>query len=264
MVGQSSINKRRHKFVFSQLPEFIPAPLHISKMANQLYQYSIISALMDGVASGGIELSDLQKLGTHGLGTFESIDGEMVMIDSISYHLRADGSIETATAHNKLPFAMVTQYKPTLSRPVSLPGKDSIYEIAKEMFPRSNNLYLALKIQGTFQRMKVRAVRGQTYKGQPLSELGDSQSVNTFRSIQGTVFGFRSPPFSQGISVAGGHLHFLSADRSCGGHVLELEAEDVEMSGAVIKDIRMELPESQEFDAAKLEMNAGGIGKIEG
>ncbi|KAG0651514.1 Alpha-acetolactate decarboxylase [Hyphodiscus hymeniophilus] len=234
-------------------------------MANQLYQYSIINALMDGVASGGIELSNLQELGDHGLGTFESIDGEMVMIDSISYHLRADGSIETATAHNKLPFAMVTNFTPTISgRKVSLPDKDAIYKTAKEMFPSTSNVYLALKIDGTFQRMKVRAVRGQRYKGQPLSELGDSQAVNEYTNIEGTVFGFRSPPFSQGISVAGGHLHFVSAKRDCGGHVLELEASGAEISGAVIKDVRIELPESVEFNEAKLEKDAGGIGKIEG
>jgi alpha-acetolactate decarboxylase len=219
---------------------------------------------MDGVANGGIELSKLQELGTHGLGTFESIDGEMVMIDSVSYHLRADGSIETATAHNKLPFAMVTHFKPTLSQNVSISDKDAIYKTAKELFPNASNLYLALRIEGRFERIKVRAVRGQKYKGQPLAELGDSQRVNTYENIKGTVFGFRSPPFSQGISVAGGHLHFLSADRAYGGHVLELEATEAEMSGAVIKDIRMELPESTEFNDAKLEMNAGGIGKIEG
>ena len=78
------------------------------------------------------------------------------------------------------------------------------------------------------------------------------------------MFGFRSPPFSQGISVAGGHLHFVDADRTCGGHVLELEAKEVEMSGAVIKVLTMELPESTEFNDAKLEQDAGGIGKIEG
>jgi acetolactate decarboxylase len=64
--------------------------------------------------------------------------------------------------------------------------------------------------------------------------------------------------------VAGAHLHFVSADRDCGGHVLELEAEEAVMSGVVIKDVRIELPESTEFNDAKLEINAGGIGNIEG
>jgi hypothetical protein len=36
------------------------------------------------------------------------------------------------------------------------------------------------------------------------------------------------------------------------------------MSGAVISDVRLELPESKEFNDAKLEVNVGGIGKIEG
>ena len=233
-------------------------------MANELYQYSIISALMDGVASGGVELSKLQEFGTHGLGTFESIDGEMVMVDGTSYHLRADGSIETAAPHNTLPFAMVTRFEPSLSHKVSLSDKDSIYKHAKEFFPTAGNLYLALRIEATFKSIKVRAVRGQSYKGQPLSELGGSQSVNTYYNIKGTVFGFRSPPFSQGISVAGGHLHFVSADRDCGGHVLELKGSEADMSGAVISNVRIKLPESKEFNDAKLEVNVGGIGKIEG
>ena len=134
-------------------------------MANQLYQYSIVSALMDGVASGGIELSALAQLGDHGLGTFESIDGEMVMIDSKAYHLRADGSIEIATEHNKLPFAMVTSFKPTKYQSVSLPDKDAVFTNVKSMFSNSSNLYLSMKIEGAFQRIKVRAVKGQKYPG---------------------------------------------------------------------------------------------------
>jgi alpha-acetolactate decarboxylase len=235
-------------------------------MANKLYQYSIISALMDGVATGGVELSKLQELGTFGLGTLANIDGEMVMIDGTSYHLRADGSIEVATAHNKLPFAMVTKFEAIFAKRLPLPDKDSIYMHAKEFFPHANNLYLAIKIEAIFKSIKVRAVRGQTYKGQPLSELGDSQSVNTYQDIKGTIFGFRSPPFSQGISVAGGHLHFVDAERKCGGHVLELEVGETQakMYIAVINDVRIELPESKEFNEAKLEANVGDIGKIEG
>jgi alpha-acetolactate decarboxylase len=233
-------------------------------MANQLYQYSIISALMDGAASGGVKLSRLREHGTHGLGTFEDIEGEMVMLDSVCYHLLADGSVQHATATNKLPFAMVTRFEPTSTRAASLADKDSIFRIAREMFPRANNLFLALRIEAIFQSIKVRTVRGQSYKGQPLAELGDSQNVNTYKGIRGTVFGFYSPPFSQGISVAGGHLHFVSADRDCGGHVLELEAHEAVVDGAVIRNIQIELPESAEFNDAKLELNEESIGKIEG
>jgi alpha-acetolactate decarboxylase len=233
-------------------------------MANKLYQYSVISALMDGVASGGAELERLREQGTHGLGTFENIEGEMVMIDGVAYHLKADGSIQLASSSIKLPFAMVTRFQPTSTRNTSLAHKDDIMKNAHEMFPKANNLFLALRIEAVFQSIKVRTVRGQSYKGQPLAELGSSQTVNTYKDIRGTVFGFRSPPFSQGISVAGGHLHFVSADRDCGGHVLALEAQDALMSSAVIRHIHIELPESEQFNDAKLEVQTESIGKIEG
>ena len=234
-------------------------------MANRLYQYSIINALMDGVATGGIELSKLQQFGNNGLGTFESMDGEMTMIDSVAYQICGDGSMKKVTPSTLMPFAQVTRFKPTMSlSSVSLPDKEAVYRLAEEQFPHATNLYLALRLEATFASIKVRAVRGQTYKGQPLAELADSQSVNTYKDIKGTVFGFRSPPYSQGISVAGGHLHFVSEDRACGGHVLELEAMEAEMSGAVIKDIELELPETPEFNDAKLELDHGGIGRVEG
>jgi alpha-acetolactate decarboxylase len=233
-------------------------------MANQLYQYSIISALMDGAASGGVKLSRLREQGTHGLGTFENIEGEMVMLDSICYHLLADGSVQHATSTTKLPFAMVTRFEPTSAHAASLPDKDSIFRIAKEMFPRASNLFLALRVDAFFESIKVRTVGGQSYKGQPLAELGSSQTVNTYKNIHGTVFGFYSPPFSQGISVAGGHLHFVSADRDCGGHILALEAHEAVVNGAVIRHIQIELPESVEFNDAKLELNKESICKIEG
>ncbi len=188
----------------------------------------------------------------------------MVMIDGVAYHLRADGSIERSASTIRLPFAMVTSFEPTKTQATSLLNKDSIFTTAKELFPNTNNLFLALRIEAVFQSIKVRAVRGQTYKGQPLSELGSTQTISTYKNIRGTVFGFRSPPFSSGISVAGGHLHFISAARDCGGHVLELEASEAELSGAVITNIQMELPESAEFNDANLELNQDGIGKIEG
>ena len=233
-------------------------------MDNQLYQYSVISALMDGAASGGAELEELKEKGTHGLGTFENIEGEMVMIDGDAYHLKADGSIQPASSSIKLPFAMVTRFQPTSTRNTALTDKESIMNNAHEMFPGADNLFLALRIEAVFQSIKVRTVRGQSYKGQPLAELGSSQTVNTYENILGTVFGFRSPPFSQGISVAGGHLHFVSGDRDCGGHVLALETTKALISGAAIKNIHIELPESTEFNDAKLTLQTESIDKIEG
>ncbi|HET9184774.1 MAG TPA: acetolactate decarboxylase, partial [Solirubrobacterales bacterium] len=39
--------------------------------------------------------------------------------------------------------------------------------------------------------------------------------------VEGTMLGFRFPTYVEGIEVAGYHLHFISADRGRGGHVLD-------------------------------------------
>jgi acetolactate decarboxylase len=39
--------------------------------------------------------------------------------------------------------------------------------------------------------------------------------------VSGTIVGFRCPPFVKGINDPGYHLHFISDDRTRGGHVLE-------------------------------------------
>ena len=39
--------------------------------------------------------------------------------------------------------------------------------------------------------------------------------------MEGTVVGFRAPAYAGHIAPQGDHLHFISSDRSVGGHVLD-------------------------------------------
>jgi alpha-acetolactate decarboxylase len=57
-----------------------------------------------------------------------------------------------------------------------------------------------------------------------LAEVTSHQVETVARDIRGTVVGFWTPAIYQGIAVAGLHLHFLSEDRSIGGHLLDLAA----------------------------------------
>jgi alpha-acetolactate decarboxylase len=102
------------------------------------------------------------------------------------------------------------------------------------------------------------------YKGQPLSELGEKQSVETYNDVEGTIIGFRTPKNWQGFGVAGEHLHFINKDRSAGGHVLEVRAKKVEMQMAVGSNVHVELPTSDDFNAATLVTDDDGVKKVEG
>ena len=47
-----------------------------------------------------------------------------------------------------------------------------------------------------------------------------SKTAHTFDDVDGTLIGFRFPAAMTSVNVPGWHFHFLSADRSRGGHVL--------------------------------------------
>jgi alpha-acetolactate decarboxylase len=231
---------------------------------NELYQFSILNALMDGVCTHGIDTATLLTHGNHGLGTFRHMDGEMIVVDGTVYHMKADGSITEADPNVAVPFASVTRFAPTVERITHVTSKDDFAAFLSVLLPDARNLFLAVRIDGVFDALNARTVRGQAYPGQKLAELGQGQLVREYANVRGTLIGFRSPGFSQGVSVAGEHIHFISEDRTCGGHVLEFSARDVKVGVSVISTVHLELPKDAEFNKAKLESNDAGIRAVEG
>ncbi|KAG4438881.1 hypothetical protein IFR05_005616 [Cadophora sp. M221] len=241
----------------------------MSPPPNEIYQFSIISALMSGLASSSssIPISTLLKHGTFGMGTFESMDGEMLILDSMAYQFHADGSINLCSPDQLVPFAIITPFTPSLTKRISLPNKKAMLEEIDATFPEAKNAFVVFKIEGVFKRVKIRAIHRQAYGGQKLAELAEGQAVRSFEDVRGTVVGVRSPAWSVGVSVVGVHAHFVDEGRKIGGHVLEIEAEDgteVALEGAVSGSFRLELPQSKEFGEKELDLDVLGIEKAEG
>lgn len=221
---------------------------------------------MAGIASSGIKLSDLLLHGDVGLGTMVNIDGEVVLIDGKAYHFQSSGSVTVADENRELPFAMTTRLESEEPDVVeSLQTKQSIYDTLVQRYDGAANRFVVFIIEGLFDKMKVRVVRGQQYPGQPLSELGDQQKVIFHESVEGRVIGFWSPQFMDGVSVSGLHAHFLSSDQTFGGHVLELEAKQaLTFKSKVLDTFCLELPKNTEFNKAKLQLGGEALHKVEG
>ncbi|KAF2773227.1 alpha-acetolactate decarboxylase [Teratosphaeria nubilosa] len=232
--------------------------------ANHIYQYSLLNALMDGVCETGIPVSTLASKGNQGLGTFARMNGELLFLDGHVYQLQAEGNVREADETDQIPFAVSTNFVPQQTRNVKLQNKIDIDNALDKFNDHSKNLFMTYRIQGRFDYLKCRTVRGQEYKGQPLSELGKKQSVEEYENVQGTIIGFRTPKNWQGFGVAGEHLHFLEAERKAGGHVLEVRAEQVEMQMAVASNVHVELPTTEDFNAAKLVTDDAGVKEVEG
>ncbi|MDO9631881.1 MAG: acetolactate decarboxylase, partial [Humidesulfovibrio sp.] len=56
----------------------------------------------------------------------------------------------------------------------------------------------------------------------PLAVVAKEQSVFEFSQARGTLVGLRGPDYVRGLGVPGWHWHFLTQDRTRGGHVLGL------------------------------------------
>ncbi|MGS0684759.1 acetolactate decarboxylase [Nakamurella sp. GG22] len=217
-----------------------------------VYQTSLMSALLDGVYDGEMTVRELLRHGDFGLGTFNALDGEMVVLDGRCYRLRGNGEASIASPEARTPFAVVTAFEPAYS--VSLPGDSSRAEVSAvvgELVGSENYLY-AIKVTGDFHRVRTRTAARQTKPYPPLTAATKNEPVIDFADITGVVAGFRTPLYEQGIGVPGGHVHFLDADHARGGHVLDFFLKSGTLEVCVGTDLHVALPLNDAFGHANL------------
>ena len=73
--------------------------------SNKLYQVSTLQALALGYTRPVVTVRELLKNGDIGLGTFEDVDGEMIILDGVCYQAKQDGSIVRSQDSAGVPFA---------------------------------------------------------------------------------------------------------------------------------------------------------------
>lgn len=195
----------------------------VSWPENTISQVSTIDALLAGVYKGEMNMNELLAMGNMGIGTFNYLDGEMIVLDGKVYQAKANGKVYTPTMQTKTPFASIVNFQPE-SR--LLLDKDVNYQDLKKLLDKiapKQNLFYAFKIKGKFKSMKTRSVPRQKEPFPPLAQVVKKQPIFKMQNISGTIVGFRCPAYVKGINVPGYHLHFISDDRKHGGHILQFE-----------------------------------------
>src|SRR5262245_47647708 len=79
---------------------------------HTLYQVSTATALVEGIYQGAVRVETLREHGDLGLGTFENLDGEMVIVDGRFFQVRSDGSVRECNEEVLTPFAAITRFAP--------------------------------------------------------------------------------------------------------------------------------------------------------
>ena len=184
-------------------------------------QVSTIDALLAGAYDGQLSVRQLLQYGDTGIGTFDKLDGEMVLLDGVVYQVRADGKVYRPPLDLMTPFAAVVHFRADRSFPVARAMSFAQFEQAIDRRCPNKNTFYAIRARGTFARMKTRSVPAQKKPYPALVEVAKRQPVFEMTNVSGRLVGFRCPPFVKGINVPGYHLHFITDDQRAGGHVLD-------------------------------------------
>lgn len=220
-----------------------------------LYQVSTMDALLQSVYDGVLSYDELETHGDFGIGTFDGLEGEMLALDGNYYQIKADGVAYPVSGNMTTPFATVTFFEPDENFQLEGPMNATDFEQYLDSNLPSKNLFYAVRVEGNFSYLKARSIPKQEKPYPRLVDAASTQSIFEFENVSGTLVGFRTPEYVQGINVVGYHIHFISLNRTAGGHVLDFELENGTASIDITNAFFMELPETGDFYNVDLGQN---------
>lgn len=223
---------------------------------NKIYQVSTLQALLLGYNRSVITTGELLRHGSIGLGTFENLDGEMIVLDGHCYRAMQSGDIMEPAPDTGVPFSAVTFMQGERTFPLA--GIRSIRELKEELTVRVeegfglNSVHVA-RIDGMFRHIDARSAAPYYAPHVPMKEvMGDLQRTFTFDEQRGTMVCVYFPDYLDGINAEGWHLHFITEDRSRGGHVLDLSLTEGTVGLLKLSSLELRLPLDPSFDTYSL------------
>ncbi len=227
--------------------------------SDQIIHYSVLKALDNGVLEGTMTVSELLLHGDHGLGTFNGLNGEMVVLDHKVYRVTPEGEVVEARDDILIPYTIVGFFDP--EKTIFREGDenldyDNLISMMDTLLPSQNQFY-AFRISGNFKYIKCGGVNRQEkpYDKTILEILAD-RPVYEKEDISGTLVGFWCPAYIGDINTQGFHLHFMADDRSIGGHLIAFEASSLEIQYDIKSGYKIILPDTEEFKTAHFRESA--------
>ena len=189
---------------------------------------------------------------------------KMVVVDGHFFQVRSDGSVREVQDNVLSPFSAVTAFSPDQS--IALENCRDLSYLTSQFdgLRQSDNFFFALRVDATFDYIHARAMR-RTKEGIPLVQAAAVQPEFEFSNISGTLVGFWTPEYAKSLNVPGYHLHFISADRTRGGHLLQCRGKNLHLEIQREGDYHIVLPETEDFLKANLRRDPiAALAKAEG
>ncbi len=234
----------------------------------KIYQISTLQALALGYARSVVTVKELLEHGDIGLGTFEDVNGEMIVVDGACFRATEDGTVWEAEPDMGVPFASVAKAGTSPGFEVEdITDIDKLKEVLTLKIEEGfglNSMHIA-RIDGEFHRVCARSESAYRSHHVDLKDiLSKTQRDFAFENIAGTMVCLYYPDYMDGINAPGWHVHFLSEDRTKGGHVFDLEIARGMVRIDKIANIEIQLPSEPAFDTYSLKEASGSdIKKVE-
>ena len=186
----------------------------------------------------------------------------------VAYLATADGNVTVMSPEDGVAFSTVAKFDTTV--PVEKLENISSIEVLKEKLApyveKNPNIFYMLKATGTFGKMHVRSCYACEKPYPTLSEAASHQKEFQYQNVSGSVIAVYCPPYVEGINLPGWHFHFLSQDKTTGGHILGLQADSLSLQLNPILDWELLLPENPEFASRDLceDLSAKTAAAVEG
>ncbi len=209
---------------------------------NILYQISAFNVFSAGNFEGNTTYAELAKHGDFGIGTLNSLNGEMIALDGKFYQIPTDGAPRQIISSEKTPYATVTFFRSNRSFQVAnITSYSQLTTDINSTLTNYNAIY-AIKVHGFFDLAKTRSVSAQNEPYPTLTEAVKNQTVFVLNGVEGTAVGFYFPNCMDGVDVAGYHLHFLTDDHLSGGHLLECNIKNAIVEIDQINNYYLQIP----------------------
>ncbi len=237
------------------------------KNTETVYQVALLQSLTQGYYDGIIKVSELKQHGDIGIGTFEGVNGEMIVLDGKVYQALGDGSVKEADENETVPFSNVTFFDSDITETLSDIGNVDALKAALDKIVDQNgrNMFYFVKISGDFERMNVRSELKQEkpYKSLDKALATDQREFN-YDNAKGTVVGLYCPDYMGGLNTPGWHFHFISDDRTKGGHILDLSFKSAQAQLDKTPEFDMTLSDTDTFQGMELSKDVSdAIKKVE-
>ena len=237
-------------------------------VSDGLFQTALLQSLMQGEYDGVITVKKLKTYGDTGIGTFQGVNGELIMHGGIVYRALWDGSVEAAADDETVPFANVTFFDADAKKEAITAGDiDALKAImTSAAHEQGRNQFYMARLTGTVPYILVRSELKQHEPYKPLNDaLKTDQRKFEYKDVRGTVVALYCPDYMGGLNTPGWHLHFISEDGTKGGHVLNLSVKECLLEMDIISEFNMIVPNRPSFNGKDLAIDMrDDIQQVEG